>query len=252
MSKAVAKVTPGSPPAPQSEAASMFSMIERMATDTSVSIDRVEQAFTFYQKVRDDQARKAFTSAFIAAQMEMEPVRKAADNPQTRSKYATFEALDAAVRPIYTRHGFGVTFSTAESNKPDHIKVICHILHADGFERDYPLDVPADGKGAKGGDVMTKTHATGSAITYGKRYTFGAAWNIITTERDDDGNKAGGAGGTITAKQVAELDALIEATGSDKVKFLAIGNLTALEDMPARDFEKAKAVLINKMTKGRT
>jgi hypothetical protein len=30
--------------------------------------------------------------------------------------------------------------------------------------------MPGDGKGAKGGDVMTKTHATGAALSYGQRY----------------------------------------------------------------------------------
>jgi hypothetical protein len=50
--------------------------------------------------------------------------------------------------------------------------------------------MPADGKGARGNDVMTKTHATGAAITYGKRYLLGMIFNLAVT-RDDDGNGAG-------------------------------------------------------------
>ena len=51
--------------------------------------------------------------------------------------------------------------------------------------------MPIDTKGARGGDVMTRTHATGSALTYGKRYLLIAMFNLAI-EEDDDGNAAGG------------------------------------------------------------
>jgi hypothetical protein len=47
------------------------------------------------------------------------------------------------------------------------VRVVCYVA-AHGHERKHHIDLPADGKGAKGGDVMTKTHATMSAITYGR------------------------------------------------------------------------------------
>jgi hypothetical protein len=40
---------------------------------------------------------------------------------------------------------------------------------------------------------MTRTHATGSALTYGKRYLLIAMFNLsIADDADDDGNAAGG------------------------------------------------------------
>lgn len=50
--------------------------------------------------------------------------------------------------------------------------------------------MPADGKGAKGGDVMTKTHAAGSAMSYGQRYLLKMIFNLAVGD-DDDGQKAG-------------------------------------------------------------
>jgi hypothetical protein len=50
--------------------------------------------------------------------------------------------------------------------------------------------MPADGKGAKGGDVMTRTHATGSALSYGMRYLLKMIFNVAVGEDDDDGNDA--------------------------------------------------------------
>jgi hypothetical protein len=57
--------------------------------------------------------------------------------------------------------------------------------------RRYHVDMPADGKGAKGGDVMTKTHATASALTYAKRYLLLQIFALAIGESDDDGNAAG-------------------------------------------------------------
>jgi hypothetical protein len=48
--------------------------------------------------------------------------------------------------------------------------------------------MPADGKGAKGGDVMTKTHATGAAMSYGMRYLLKMIFNVAIGEDDKDGN----------------------------------------------------------------
>jgi hypothetical protein len=51
--------------------------------------------------------------------------------------------------------------------------------------------MPVDGKGARGGDVMTKTHAMGSGVSYGMRYLLRMIFNLAI-DYDDDGNAAGG------------------------------------------------------------
>jgi hypothetical protein len=227
----------------------MFSMIERIMADPSLPIERVNQAFDFYKRVQDDQARKAFTAAMVAAQAEMEPVRKDGYNKQTSSKYATYEALDRAIRPIYIKHGFAPSYKTAASDKTDHVKVVLCLMHKDGFEREYEADMPADGKGAKGGDVMTKTHAFGSALSYGKRYALGGAFNLITTEKDDDGNAAGANVGPINEKQLNEIVTLADEIKADKAKFCAFLEIDSLAEIPANKFEKAKAFLNAKKRK---
>ena len=47
-----------------------------------------------------------------------------------------------------------------------------------------------NGKGAKGGDVMTRTHATGAALSYGMRYLLRMIFNVAVGEGDTDGNGA--------------------------------------------------------------
>lgn len=236
-------------PSVQSETGALMAMITRMSTDPTISIERVEQTFAFYQRVQADQARKEWAAAFVAAQAEMEPVKKDASNPQTKSRFATHAALDKAIRPHYSSKGFAVSFDTESSAKEDFVRVVMMLFHSGGHERRYEVDMPADGKGAKGGDVMTKTHAVGSAMTYGRRYLLGNAFNIAVLDReDDDGNAASASTAPkyITTEQVEELKTLLAETKSDSLKFLAFCKLDRLEDIFAAKFEGVKALIRNK------
>ncbi len=103
--------------------------------------------------------------------------------------------------------------------------------------------MPSDGKGAKGGDVMTKTHATGSAVQYGRRYLLGMIFNI-TVSKDDDGNAAGNKPQEfVTEEQVMALRDLLTATNGNEAKFLAFIGLPSLDKIYASAFDKAVDVI---------
>lgn len=248
MAKALKVVEDQAVTAPVPEKMAIRSVVERIATDPNISIERVEQAFAFWQKVEADEARKASAADFVAAQAEMEPVAKDAPNSQTKSKYATYDALDRVLRPIYTKYGFAISFDTEPSPAENHVRIVCYLMHRSGHERTYSVDMPCDGKGAKGGDVMTKTHAMGSAITYGRRYLLASAFNIATTDRDDDGNAASGgaADGPISEAQLRELIKIADEVGADKARFCKFYNIASFADIQASQFEKAKEALWKK------
>jgi hypothetical protein len=166
-------------------------MFERLARDPNASVENIERLMALWERSEARKAEALFNTAMSEAQAEMRPVAADATNPQTRSRYASYSALDHALRPIYTKHGFGVSFpGTADSPIPEHVRVLCKVTHKGGHVERYHLDMPADGKGAKGGDVMTKTHATGSALSYGQRYLLKGIFNVAVGEDDDDGNRA--------------------------------------------------------------
>jgi hypothetical protein len=119
-------------------------------------------------------------------------VRHDSDNHQTRSRYSSYAALDRALRPIYTKFGLSVSYSTVDCPILEHIRMVAYVSLG-GYTRSYQCDMPADGKGAKGGDVMTKTHAHSSAHMYAKRNLLKDIFNVVTgDEVDDDGNAASG------------------------------------------------------------
>jgi hypothetical protein len=165
-------------------------MFERLARDRDVSVEKIERLMALWERAEAKKAETAFNAAMSAGQKQMRPVAADADNPQTRSRYASYAALDRALRPIYTDHGFGLSFDTGDSPHELHVRVLCLVTHAAGHSRIYHVDMPADGKGAKGGDVMTRTHATGSALSYGMRYLLKMIFNVAVGEDDDDGNDA--------------------------------------------------------------
>jgi hypothetical protein len=240
MTKQLAKVQEAAPPAETG----ITSILDKLMANPDLPVERAEQAFQFYLKVEAEQARKAYAAAMVSCQKEVTTVKVNATNSHTKSKYATYEALDKALRPIYSKHGFSISYNT-QSPAPEMLRVVAYVGHEGGHEREFSIDMPADGKGAKNNDLMTKTHATGSALSYGKRYLLGAIFNVATS-KDDDGNAASGPVGVITGDQAEELAKLITETQTDIAKFLEMGGLESLSDMPANQFAAARALLLKK------
>jgi hypothetical protein len=180
------------PPAmPLTETEALINAIVKAARDPNINIEKMDWLLKTSTKLREDQAEQDFNDAMTLCQADLEPVRKDASNPQTHSKYASYPALDRAVRPSYSKHGFGLSFDTDDHPDPMTIRVVCYVTRGRA-KRTYSIPMPCDGKGPKGGEVMTRTHATGSAVTYGRRYLLSLIFNIVIADRtDDDGNAAG-------------------------------------------------------------
>lgn len=175
-------------PVAASDTTAVLNMIERVALDPNVDPDKMDRLLDVQERILNKQAEQEFFAALNHCQRHMGRVATDCDNRQTRSKYASYAALDRALRPIYTEQGMSLSFDTETSEIPEHLKVVCYVSHTSGFTKRYSVNMPADGKGAKGGDVMTKTHATGAAMSYGMRYLLKMIFNVAIGEDDTDGN----------------------------------------------------------------
>lgn len=167
----------------------LVTMIERFTKDNSIDIDKLDRLLTMRDAIVNRDYEQVFNNAMADAQAGMEPVRADLANGQTKSMYASYAAIDRAIRPVYSRCGFSLSFNMGDTPTPDTVRVVCYVSHRGGFTRTYHVDVPADGKGARGGEVMSRTHALGSAVSYGRRYLMNMIFNIAV-EQDDDGNAA--------------------------------------------------------------
>jgi hypothetical protein len=174
----------------QAESATILQVIQRAAADPQCDIEKMERLLAMKERMDAKAAEVEFNDALSRVQANMGRVAADATNNQTRSAYATYGKLDKALRPVYTAEGFSLSFGTEEAPE-GMVGMICFVSHRAGYTRQYRAHVPSDGKGAKGGDVMTKTHAFGSGTSYGMRYLLKMIFNVAIGEEDDDGNAAG-------------------------------------------------------------
>jgi hypothetical protein len=215
-----------------------------IAVSKNASIDTIERLAKLATEMMEREAKRHFEDAMHQAQSELRAISADANNPQTKSRYATYARLDHVVRPIYARHGLSVSFNT-ETPVPEVVRVIAYASHVDSHTRTYQIDMPADGKGAKGGDVMTKTHATGAAVSYGQRYLLKMIFNLAVGDIDDDGNGAGGQ--KMPEEELCNrLDAIEAATNDEELKRFYMAAVDAAEKIGDKDAIRQFAACKNK------
>ncbi|UZE51873.1 hypothetical protein ONR75_15680 [Rhodopseudomonas sp. P2A-2r] len=203
------------------------------------------------------QAKLAFAAAMTKAQLETAPICADANNPLTQSTYASHQALDRVLRPIYTANGFALCFNTGDGAPTNHVRVICDVSHVEGHEKQFHVDIPCDGKGIEGIDVMTKTHAAVSAVSIGIRALLRMIFNIvIDRSQDDDGNAAGvrpsagaqpytPAPGCISNEQARQIVAELNSRVVSGVAFLQWAGVDHIGKIPVEKFDSCIAAIGN-------
>jgi hypothetical protein len=194
------------------------SVIERAATDPSFDVDKLERLVAMQEASEQRHADHQFNEALSKAEAEMSTISTNANNPQTKSRYATFARLDGEIRPIYTSHGFGIQFNTEPMGEPNMIRVV-GMLSNGMTQRRFQVDMPIVTQGIRGQDMMTRTHATMSAISYGKRGLLVMMFNLAIGD-DDDGNRAGGSYRPAPATAPRSMDELRDPHSGEIVDFV--------------------------------
>lgn len=238
--------------APMRDASTAFlAFLKNAASDPTTDMDKVERLFGMYERVELERKKSAYNRAMAMAQAEMAPVVKNQRNKQTSSNYADLAAIADAITPIYTRHGFGVSFST-KSAAEGLFGLVAEVTHEGGFDKRYEYEMPSAGKGLRGNDNMTPTHAFGTNITYLRRYAKLMIFDIATKD-DADGNapkqpatRQDGDDAPISEAQYKELSGLITETKTDIDKFLIVGGIQSLSELDVGGFKRARSMLLTK------
>ena len=138
----------------------------------------MEQAKADLAAARAEKIGDGIYAALVEAQGEFASIPRDRTNPYFNSKYATYEAIVEATRPILARHGLGF-MQTVQGG--DLVTVLFN-----GAGQTVTSSVP----------FVHAPNATpqqvGSALTYAKRYGIAAALGVAIEEdeTDDDGNRA--------------------------------------------------------------
>lgn len=240
------EIVSGDTPAPVSanESAAIFQIIERAARDPNIDIDKMQRLMEMRETEMTRIAKQAFNASMKAAQAEMPQVVRDAENKHTKSTYARYEAISAAMQPVVDKHGFSLSFGTEDSPLDHHKRIICDVGHCEGYEKRFHLDLPLDSAGSQGKANKNATQAVGSTLSYGRRYLKTLIFDVAVRDEDDDGRAAHSE--AISEEQLSELRSLIDATDTDISRFCRYFKIEALPDLPAQLFDRAVAAIKSK------
>lgn len=222
----------------------MLSMIERIAMDPGLPVERLTALLDMRERQMNKEAEQVFNRAFAAAMAEMPDVPRSGKNNHSGQKYSTLDDLIRTTRPVLARHGLSLNWQTGIDG--NEISVTAIVRHEQGHSIQTTLTGARDT-----GRQMNALQGGGSTQTYLKRYSgFGILGLSSGDEVDDDGQGAE----TINADQYIELRNLLEESGMDEAKFhLAFGARNPedadLHQFPAKRFEEAKKRLIDYKTR---
>ena len=221
------------------DAGAIVSMIERAAADPRVDMDKMERLLAMQERIFDRNARMAYASALAVMQPKMPVITERGGIKNSagavQSKYALWEDINDAIKPLLAEHGFALSFRTGTTTEGK-ITVTGILSHREGHQEETTISLPHDSSGSK-----NAVQAVGSSTSYGKRYTATALLNITSRGEDDDGHAA--PNDWIDADQVGELVALMEDVGADRTKFLNFLRIDTLAHLPKKRLREATDAL---------
>lgn len=124
------------------------------------------------------------SKALVETQKELKQPLKDAKNPFFKSEYVPLENVAEAITESATKHGLAFS-QYATTTESGNVSVGTIVFHESGEYIEFPPLILKP--------ENTKPQSIGSAITYAKRYSLSAVFGI-TSDKDDDANKANGNG----------------------------------------------------------
>ncbi len=222
---------------PASDAGAILSIINRIATDPAIDIEKVERFMAMRREELARQAQIAFNVAMKAAQEEMPQIVRDAMNKQTHSPYARYETISDAMQPVITKHGFALTFGEEDSPKPDCLRIICDVLHEAGHVKRYHADLPIDGTGMKGNPNKSPVHAFSSTFSYGRRNLKLMIFDVAM-KGEPESYQTANDNSSISKEQEDHIRSLLKSSGTSVDRLCRWLKVKAPADIPAAQYQR--------------
>ena len=209
----------------------------RALADPNIPADKLEVMMKMRREVLTDEAREAFQEHFAAFSAELPQVERDGTvelvkdgRVAGRYSFTTIEGMDIVLRPLLAKHGFAISFSSADNANG---VTVTGTLSGWGWERSSTYTLPPDK-----GPGRNELQARGSSRRYAKRYVTDDLCNVVRKGKDDDARGAMEA--LIDATQLKELTDLLKATTTDERQFLTmmVSGAESLQDIRQRDYPR--------------
>lgn len=137
---------------------------------------------------RAEAARLEYLSDKALMQAELPVLDKTTPNQEGKGKFVDFGELWEACFPVWTAHGFAVSFDIVPTDN-GLIRLKLLLDHRGGHREEYfAPDTPPDTTGPRGTPNKTIPQGNQSTITYVQRGLLTRALGIAMKREDDDGN----------------------------------------------------------------
>ena len=162
----------------------LLSVILEMARDPSLDISKLQALMDMQQKMEVRQGEIEFSRglARLSAKMPHVPKNGRVSLGTGKGSYpfAKWEDMDVVIRPLMAEEGFVLLFDSTLVQGG--LTITGTLLHRDGHSRSASMMLPFDT-----GPGRNHLQATGSTLSYGKRYAAEMLLNIVREGEDDDG-----------------------------------------------------------------
>ena len=159
-----------------------MTLIDRVLTDPSVDVAKLEQLLLVKERWDAEEARKSFEAAISAWALDPPQIVKN-HHVQHRGgsySYANLGDFASDIRRSMAPHGLSFRWHTGTAPNGD-LLVSCILVHHDGHSDQVSMSGPPDDTGAK-----NRIQQVGSSMTYLQRYTLLAITGLVA-EEDTDG-----------------------------------------------------------------
>lgn len=233
---------------PYDQTAAMLQVLKEVALSPNVNVEAIRAMMDMQRQLTKDQAERAFNEALAQMSMDMPRIKKKGkveylvdktkkDGPKEEAfKFAKYEDIDRAIRPLLVKYGFSLSFTT-EPRTVDGggLTMVGLLSHIQGHGRDARIAVALDSSGGK-----NNIQGMGSSSSYGKRYVTCLLLNIITEGEDDDGNTSE----VISTEQAVDIDQRLRKLGEEyRNRFLKWAAVESPEHISANKYQKTIAAL---------
>lgn len=184
-------------------------------------VDQMSKFADLIIKMRDDQARQAFSAARSAMQAECPAIVRNREHFQaSRSgsgftrRWADTEQILTTLRPMLDKHGFSISWDQKMVGDGSFVEAICKLQHQDGHSESVGVPLPT----ASSSPGMSEQDKFHSAYTRAQRLALNAVLGLTETEADPDAPSVEGME-PLTDEQQKEIVRLLDETRVDFTKF---------------------------------
>ena len=222
----------------------LLQVIAQAVADPRMDVDKMQRLLDMHERIVADQRRVAFVEALSRLAINMPEIDKngrvvfegKSGALRMDRKYARLEDIDRALRPLYSKEGFSLSWDT-QPGEGGKIRVVGKLSHVAGHFETKQLDLPHDSSGAKNG-----IQAVGSTVSYGRRMLTKMFFNLIERGEDTDSEKLT----QITEEQARDLDTLLTDKKADRKRFMEYFEIKSLTDLRAGQWKEALRMLEKK------